>query len=118
VTPEDPKALREWFEALEVGMAKYGNDRIVPEGGEPLVGFDLTTHRGHFMGSGHNRLALYTVDGQAYLRAAGTWDPLPWHLDKAYKAAGSEAQHAFWGTGEDPALSMLHQIAIQTAPKK
>ena len=44
-------------------MEKYGNARIVPEGGEPLVGFDLTTHRGHFMGSGHNRLALYTLDG-------------------------------------------------------
>ena len=111
VTPDDPKALREWFEALEVGMEKYGNARIVPEGGEPLVGFDLTTHRGHFMGSGHNRLALYTLDGQAYLRAAGTWDPMPWHLDKAYKAAGSDAQHAFWGAGEDPSLSMLHQIA-------
>jgi hypothetical protein len=116
VTPEDPKALREWFEALEVGMAKYGNDRIVPEGGQPLVGFDLTTHQGHFMGSGHNRLALFTHEGRAYLRAAGTWDPLPWHLDKAYKAAGSEAQHAFWGAGDDPSLSMLHQIAIQTAP--
>jgi hypothetical protein len=115
VTPADEKALHGWFEALEAGMAKYGNARIVPEGGEPLVGFDLTTHQGHFMGSGHNRLALYTLDGQAYLRAAGTWDPMPWHLDKAYKAAGSEAQHAFWGKGEDPSLSMLHQIAIQTA---
>ena len=45
VTPDDPKALHDWFEALEAGMEKYGNARIVPEGGEPLVGFDLTTHQ-------------------------------------------------------------------------
>ena len=49
------------------------------------------------------------------MRAAGTWDPMPWHLDKAYKAAGSDAQHAFWGQGEDAALSMLHQLAMQIA---
>ena len=115
VTPADRQALAAWFEALEAGMAAYGNvKRVVPEGGEPLVGFDLTTHRGHFMGSGHNRLVLYTHAGKAYLRAVGTWDPMPWHVDRAYKAAGSEAQHAFWGRGEDPALSMLHQIALQT----
>lgn len=115
VTPDSPQALEDWFEALETGMAKYGNDRVVPAGGQPLVGFDLTTHEGHFMGSGHNRLVLYTYEGKAYLRAVGTWDPMPWHLDKAYKAAGNEAQHAFWGKGSDPSLSMLHQIAIQTA---
>ena len=57
----------------------------MPEGGEPLVGFDLTTHAGHFMGSGHNRLLLYTLDGKAWVQAAGTWDPMPWHLDQAYK---------------------------------
>ena len=103
VTPDDPKALRDWFEALEDGLARYGNDepRAVPEGGEPLVGFDLTTHEGHFMGSGHNRLLLYTHEGKAWVRAAGTWDPMPWHVDKAYKIAGSDAQHAFWGQGDD-----------------
>jgi len=116
VTPDDPQALEDWFSALEVGMAQYGNvPRVVPEGGTPLVGFDLTTHRGHFMGSGHNRLVLYTHDDKAYLRAVGTWDPMAWHLDKAYEKAGNEAQHAFWGKGNDPSLSMLHQIAIQTA---
>ena len=73
----------------------------MPEGGEPLVGFDLTTHEGHFMGNGHNRLLLYTHEGKAWVRAAGTWDPMPWHLDKAYKAPGSDAQHAFWGQGDD-----------------
>ncbi|HWK28989.1 MAG TPA: hypothetical protein VNS09_20675 [Solirubrobacter sp.] len=115
VTPDDPKALRDWFEALEDGLRRYGHDepQVVPEGGAPLVGFDLTTHRGHFMGSGHNRLVLYTHEGQAWVKAAGTWDPMPWHLDKAYKAVGSDAQHAFWGQGEEIALSMLHQLALQ-----
>jgi hypothetical protein len=67
------------------------------------------------MGSGHNRVLLYTYEGKTWLKAAGTWDPMPWHLDKAYKAAGNDAQHAFWGGGEDAALSMLHQIAKQIA---
>src|SRR4051812_24043680 len=113
VTPDDPVALRDWFQALEDGMARYGNNepRVVPEGAEPIVGFDLTTHRGHFMGSGHNRLTLYTHEGKAWVKAAGTWDPMPWHLDKAYEKAGNEAQHAFWGQRDDPSLSMLHQLA-------
>jgi hypothetical protein len=111
VTPADPVTLRGWFEALEDGMARYGKDepRVVPEGAEPLVGFDLTTHRGHFMGSGHNRLTLYTHEGKAWVKAAGTWDPMPWHLDKAYKKAGYDAQHAFWGHDE---LSLLRQLAL------
>ena len=78
-----------------------------------LVGFDLTTHRGHFMGSGHNRLVLYAHEGKTWVKVAGTWDPMPWHLDKAYRAAGEEAQHAFWGARDDEALSMLHQLAKQ-----
>src|SRR3712207_7608806 len=55
-----------WFAALEEGLARYGEDepRAVPEGGTPLVGFDLTTHEGHFMGHGHNRLLLYTHEDQ------------------------------------------------------
>jgi hypothetical protein len=111
VTPDDPKALQAWFEALEDGMARYGKNeaRVLPEGAEPIVGFDLTTHRGHFMGSGHNRLTLYTHAGKTWVKAAGTWDPMPWHLDKAYRAAGEAAQTAFWG--DDVDLSMLHQIA-------
>jgi hypothetical protein len=111
VTPDDPAALRAWFDALEDRMARFGKDepRVLPEGAEPIVGFDLTTHRGHFMGSGHNRLTLYTHEGRTWVKAAGTWDPMPWHLDKAYRAAGEAAQSAFWG--DDWALSMLHQIA-------
>ena len=56
-----------------------------PSGPIPVVGFDLTTHQGHFMGNGHNRLILYTLDGQAYVKAAGTWDRMPWHIDRAYR---------------------------------
>jgi hypothetical protein len=117
VTPDDPEALAAWFEALEEGLARYGDGepRAVPEGGVPLVGFDLTTHRGHFMGNGHNRLLLYTLDGTAFVRAAGTWDPMPWPLDAAYRIAGRDAQHAFWGQGGDARLSMLHQLAERVA---
>jgi hypothetical protein len=115
VTPDDPDALQAWFAALEDGLAKYGESepRAVPEGGTPLVGFDLTTHQGHFMGNGHNRLLLYLHEGQAWVRAAGTWDPMPWHIDRAYRVAGKDAQHAFWGQGEDLPLSMLHQLALR-----
>jgi hypothetical protein len=113
VTPDDPDELAAYFEEVEEGLAHYGDDepRAVPEGGQPVVGLDLTTHEGHFMGSGHNRLLLYTHEGRAWVRAAGTWDPMPWHLEQAYRRAGSDAQHAFWGLGEVEALSMLHQLA-------
>ena len=125
VTPDDPAALGDWFDKLEDGLARYGDDepRAVPEGATPLVGFDLTTHQGHFMGSGHNRLLLYVQDDQAWVRAAGTWDPMAWHVDKAYAVAGRDAQHAFWGqvvSGDDSPerverLSMLHQLALRIA---
>jgi hypothetical protein len=118
VTPDDPRALADWFAAMEDGLAHYGDDepRAVPEAATPLVGFDLTTHQGHFLGNGHNRLVLYTdADGSAWVRAVGTWDPMAWHIDKAYKVAGHRAQHAFWGQGEVPQLSMLHQLARQVA---
>ena len=125
VTPDDPAALADWFEKLEDGLARYGDNepRAVPEGATPLVGFDLTTHQGHFMGAGHNRLLLYVQDDQAWVRAAGTWDPMAWHLDKAYAVAGRDAQHAFWGqvvSGDDSPerverLSMLHQLALRIA---
>jgi hypothetical protein len=117
VTPDDPAALAAYFEALEDGLARYGDNepRAVPEGGTPIVGFDLTTHAGHFMGAGHNRLVLYEHDGRAWVRAAGTWDPMPWHLDRAYQIAGRDAQHAFWGQGEVVELSLLHQLALRIA---
>jgi hypothetical protein len=120
VTPDDPDALGRYFDALERGLATYGRDepRAVPEGATPLVGFDLTTHQGHFMGNGHNRLMLYAdADGRAWVRAAGTWDPMPWHINQAYRVAGREAQHAFWGQGSNEPLSMLHQLAKRVAAK-
>lgn len=119
VTPEDPTGLERWFADLEDGLARHGDDepRAVPEGGAPLVGFDLTTHEGHFMGNGHNRLLLYTHDGKAWVRAAGTWDPMPWHINQAYRVAGREAQHAFWGQGDVVEQSMLHQLALQVAAR-
>jgi hypothetical protein len=117
VTPADPQALAAWFAALEEGLARFGDDepRAVPEGGTPLVGFDLTTHQGHFMGNGHNRLLLYTHEGRAWVRAAGTWDPMPWHISGAYRVAGRDAQHAFWGQGNIAAQSLLHQLALRIA---
>ena len=67
------------------------------------------------MGRSKNRLLLYEQDGTAYLRAAGTWDDMPLHLEQVYRRAGKDAQHAFWGAGR-PEESMLHQIALRTAP--
>jgi hypothetical protein len=117
VTSADPAALAAYFAELEEGLARYGKNepRAVPEAGEAVVGFDLTTHQGHFMGAGHNRLLLYTYAGRAWVRAAGTWDPMPWHVGQAYRIAGHAAQHAFWGQGEVPRLSMLHQLAQRIA---
>jgi hypothetical protein len=115
VTPDDPQQLATYFAAVEKGLAEHGEPRAVPEGGTPVVGFDLTTHAGHFMGAGHNRLLLYEHEEQAWARAVGTWDPMPWHLAKAYAAAGEAAQHAFWGQGGVERLSMLHQLAGRLA---
>jgi hypothetical protein len=117
VTPDDPPALAAWVDALEDGLARYGDDepRAVPEGATPVVGLDLVTHQGHFMGSGRNRLLLFTHAGRTWVRAAGTWDPMPWHLDRAYRLAGKQAQHAFWGQGGTARQSMLHQLALRLA---
>ena len=120
VTPDDPDGLARWFGDLEHGLATYGDDepRAVPEDGTPLVGFDLTTHEGHFMGAGHNRLLLYAdAEGRPWVRAAGTWDPMPWHVGQAYRVAGREAQHAFWGQGDVVEQSLLHQLALQVAAR-
>jgi hypothetical protein len=114
VSADGPDALRVYVDELNEGLARYGRDEpaAVPDDASPVLAFDLTTHEGHFMGSGNNRLVLYERDGQAYVRAAGTWDPMPWHLEQAYQRAGRDAQHAFWGQGAIEAQSMLHQIAL------
>jgi hypothetical protein len=87
----------------------------VPDGGEPIAGFDLTAHQGHFMGRGRNRLLVFRHAGRDWVRAAGTWDPMPWHAATAYELAGRQAQHAFWGEGALVHKSMLHQLALATA---
>lgn len=116
VTPDDPATLHAYVDELNESMVRLGRDEPppVPDGATPLVGFDLTTHEGHFMGRARNRLVLYEQDGQAYLRAAGTWDEMPWALDQAYRRAGQQAQQAFWGMGTVEE-SMLHQIARAAA---
>ena len=48
-----------------------------------------------------------------FVQAAGTWDPMPWHIDRAYKSQGSDAQHAFWGADDE--LSMIKQMALSIA---
>lgn len=117
VTPDSPDELERYFTELVEGMARYGRGepRPLPEGGEPIVGFDLTTHEGHFMGRGHNRLILYRHEGRTWVRAAGSWDPMPWHLEQIYRLAGRVAQHAFWGEYGMERQSMLHQLALATA---
>ena len=113
VSREEPEALRRYIDELNDGLARFGRDEpaAVGEDADPVLAFDLTTHEGHFMGRSKNRLVLFEQDDRAFLRAAGTWDPMPWHIDQAYRRAGRDAQHAFWGQGADPDESMLHQIA-------
>jgi hypothetical protein len=117
VTSAGEAELRAYVDELNDGLRRFGRDEppAVPDEATPLVGFDLTTHEGHFMGAGKNRLVLYEDGGQAYVRAAGTWDPMPWHLGAVYERAGRDAQHAFWGQGALEEQSMLHQLALRTA---
>ena len=116
VTAAHEAVIDAYVSELNDGLARFGRDEppAVPDGARTIAAFDLTTHEGHFMGRGRNRLLLYEHDGRAYLRAAGTWDPMPWHVEQAYARAGRDAQHEFWGEGEREARSMLHQIALRT----
>jgi hypothetical protein len=40
---------------------------------------------------------------------------MPWHVEQAYRRAGRDAQHAFWGQGGTVAQSLLHQLALHAA---
>jgi len=113
VTRDNQADLDAYVAELNDHMTRFGRDepKPVPDGASAILAFDLTTHAGHFMGAARNRLLLYEQDGQAYLRAAGTWDPMPWYVDQGYRRAGYDAQRAFWGQGA-PAQSMLRQIAL------
>jgi hypothetical protein len=111
VTVDEPGDLAAYVEEVNDGLSRFGRDEppVVPDDAEPKLAVDLTTHEGHFLGSARNRLVLYTRDGRAYLRAAGTWDPLRWDLAQLYQRVGYAAQHAIWGATV-PEQSMLHQI--------
>ncbi len=110
VSLEDEEELRAYVDAVNEELAANGEEPAVAEGAEPVFAFDLTCHEGHFLGRGNNRLLLYREDGKTYVKAAGTWDEMPWHIASAYALAGREAQHAFWGQGDLEEMSMLHQI--------
>jgi hypothetical protein len=113
---DDPSDLEHYAARLSELMVRYGRDEppAFPPGCTPLAVICLDTHEGHFMGRARNRLLAYELDGQAYLRAAGTWDDMPVTLEHAYRTAGRRAQQAFWGD-ERPESSMLQQIALRTA---
>jgi hypothetical protein len=112
----DAEALDAYAARLSELMVRFGRDQppAFPEGCTPLMALCLDTHEGHFMGRGRNRLLMYELDGQAFLRAAGTWDDMPVTLEQAYRSMGRKAQEAFWGD-ERPESSMLNQIALRTA---
>jgi hypothetical protein len=111
-TADDAGSLRAYVDELNEAMVRIGRDepQVVPDGATPLVAFDLTTHEGHFMGAARNRLLLYEHEGGFWVRAAGTWDDMPFPLDRAYRRVGRDSQARFWGEG-DVATSMLHQMA-------
>lgn len=112
----DADELEHYAARLSELMVRYGRDQppAYPPGCRPLAVVCLDTHEGHFMGRGRNRLLFYELDGQDYLRAAGTWDDMPVTLEQAYRSQGRRAQEAFWGD-ERPESSMLEQIARRTA---
>jgi hypothetical protein len=112
----DPQDLEHYAARLSELMVRYGRDEppAFPPGCTPLAVICLDAHAGHFMGRARNRLLAYELDGQAYLRAAGTWDDMPVTLEQAYRAQGRKAQQAFWGE-DRPESSMLAQIARRTA---
>jgi hypothetical protein len=104
---EPGAALDAWVRALTDGAEAT----VVPDGGRALLGVELTTHRGHFLGRARSNLVAFTAgDGAAFIRDIGCWDPLPPELAAPYAVAGRAAQHAFWGPDE-PDRSMLAQLA-------
>ena len=114
VSTDGPEELGAYVDELEGYLTRFGQDEppAVPSGAEAVLAFDLTAHEGHFMGRSRNRIVLFARDGRSFARAVGTWDPMPWHLAQAYRMAGRDAQHEFWGQSGDPRRSMLHQIAL------
>ena len=95
-TADEPAGLREWVDTLNEAMVRIGRDEpaVVPDGATPLAGFDITTHEGHFMGSARNRLVLYEHEGASWLRAAGTWDEMPFRSTRPIDASGATCRRA------------------------
>ena len=103
--------LTAWAEHLNERLAAGESQGVaLPAGAEALVGIELTSHVGHFLGAATSNVLLFEERGQAYLRDVGGWDPLPAHLELAYRTCGADAQRAFWGDG-DPDDSMLQGFA-------
>lgn len=118
VTADNPDALARWVEEVRAGFASRPDELSpIPDDATVHAGFDLVCHEGHFMGDAKNRLVLYTQTGRSYVRAAGTWDPMTWHLAEMYDRVGRWSQHAFWGM-ETPRQSMLHQLAEQVGRRQ
>lgn len=103
--------LAAYVAELNAAVAAHGGGMPppVPDGARPHLALHLTTHHGHFMGAAVSRILVYEDAGGAFLRDAGSWDPMPPLLAEAYRRVGHQAQEAFWG--RDPEASMLAQIA-------
>jgi hypothetical protein len=97
-------------------MVHAGRDEPprMPDGATAVPALELMTHERHVTGRGLNRLLLYEQAGQAFLRAAGTWDEMALTLEGAYRRIGRRAQSTFWGPRES---SMLVQIAQHAASR-
>jgi hypothetical protein len=117
LTPESvPPQEQLWhsYPAVEMPSA----EAVIAALTKPETWPDYTTEIGRFTPlRAHNRLLLFTHEGKAWVRAAGTSGPMPWHINQAYRVAGREAQHAYWGQGNVVAQSLLHQLALRIGPK-
>lgn len=118
--PEDDDDPRRdmWATQVRLGFAAHPDEPSpIPDEADVHLAFDLVTHEGHFMGNAKERLIVYTHADRAFVRAAASWDPLPWHLAELYDQVGRWTQHAFWGMGT-PEQSMLHQLAAAVARRR
>ncbi len=109
---EDRPALDDWARRLNAAVAAAAPEdpQPVPDGAVPVLGIELTTHDGHFLGRAVSRIVVFRNGAGTWIRDVGTWDPLPWHLARAYAIEGRQAQEAFWAPGS-AAESMLEGFA-------
>ena len=119
VTPADPGALGGWF-AGRSRRGSPGTATRAPRGSgrarTPLVGFDLTTRRDTSWATVTTACCCYTHEGKAWVHAAGTWDPMPSHLERAYRVGGQAMPSMRSGArATSSRLSLLHQLALAIA---